>query len=144
MAKVLHLAAYSRGVRFPHQIDKQLALSATHPIQGWYLTASGGSAILNTDAALLGPMDLLPLWPLVIQSGLHDGGPGLGGIVYVILVIDTNAVAGRSLATISDYAAMLALSVIQSPDHCDALPSILDLMSPSCGTREKPTASRSR
>jgi hypothetical protein len=29
--------------------------------------------------------------------------------------------------------------VVQSPDHCDPLPSILDLMSSSCGTREKPT-----
>jgi hypothetical protein len=25
-------------------------------------------------------------------------------------------------------------------DHCDRLPSILDLMSPSCGGRQKPTA----
>jgi hypothetical protein len=30
--------------------------------------------------------------------------------------------------------------VVQSPDHCDPLPSILDLMSASCGTREMPTA----
>jgi hypothetical protein len=30
------------------------------------------------------------------------------------------------------------LSVVQSPDHCDALPSILDVMSSSCGTREPP------
>jgi hypothetical protein len=35
---------------------------------------------------------------------------------------------------------MLTLSVVQSPDHCDALPSILDLMSSSCSTRERPTA----
>jgi hypothetical protein len=35
---------------------------------------------------------------------------------------------------------MLALSVVQTPDNCDPLPSILDMMSPSCGAREKPTA----
>jgi len=35
---------------------------------------------------------------------------------------------------------MLSLSVAQSPDHCDPLPSILDLMSTSCGARETPTA----
>jgi hypothetical protein len=34
---------------------------------------------------------------------------------------------------------MLTMSVVQSPDHCDPLPSILDLMSSSCGTREMPT-----
>jgi hypothetical protein len=30
--------------------------------------------------------------------------------------------------------------VAQSPDHCDPLPSILDVMSPNCATQEKPTA----
>jgi hypothetical protein len=35
---------------------------------------------------------------------------------------------------------MLTLSVVQSPDNCDPLPSILDLMSSTCGAREKPTA----
>jgi len=44
------------------------------------------------------------------------------------------------VGTICDYLAMLTLSVAQSPDHCDPLPSILDLMSSSCGTRERPTA----
>jgi hypothetical protein len=35
---------------------------------------------------------------------------------------------------------MLAFSVVQSPDHCDPLPSILDLMPSSCGARDRPTA----
>jgi hypothetical protein len=30
--------------------------------------------------------------------------------------------------------------VVQSPNYCDPLPSILDVMSSNCGTREKPTA----
>jgi hypothetical protein len=29
---------------------------------------------------------------------------------------------------------------VQTPDNCDPLPSILDMMSSSCGAREKPTA----
>jgi hypothetical protein len=60
------------------------------------------------------------------------------GIGTVILVVDTTKVAGCAIATIADYVAMLALSVVQSPDHCDPLPSILDVMSSSCGTRERP------
>jgi hypothetical protein len=35
---------------------------------------------------------------------------------------------------------MLTLSVVQTPDHCDSLPSILDLMSSNCAAREMPTA----
>jgi hypothetical protein len=64
----------------------------------------------------------------------------MSGIGIVILVVDRTKVAGYSIGTIADYVAMLALSVVQSPDHCDPLPSILDVMSSSCGTREKPTA----
>ena len=45
---------------------------------------------------------------------------------------------GYAIGAIGDYVAMLTLSVAQSPDYCDALPSILDLMSSSCGTREMP------
>jgi hypothetical protein len=140
MAAVQKWAADSLFVRYLHQLTKQLAFSAGHPVQGWYITAAGGGSILNADAAMLGPLDLLPVWPLVIESGLTSGGRGLGGIVNVILVIDTQKVAGNSVETIADYLSVLALSVLQSPDHCDPLPSILDLMSSSCGAREKPSA----
>jgi hypothetical protein len=67
------------------------------------------------------------------------GGSGIG-IGIVILLVDTTKVVGYTIGTIADYLAMLTLSVVQSPDHCDPLPSILDLMSSSCGTREMPTA----
>jgi hypothetical protein len=58
----------------------------------------------------------------------------------VLLIVDTTKVGGYAIGTIAGYLAMVTLSVAQSPDHCEALPSILDLMSPSCGMREKPTA----
>jgi hypothetical protein len=112
--------------------------SSSHAVQGRYLTARGGGRILNTDARLLGRLELLPLWPLVIQSGLNRGGCCDGGVVSVIIVVDTTKVAGYPIGSIADYIAMLTLSVVQSPDHCDPLPSILDLMAPSCGAREKP------
>jgi hypothetical protein len=51
----------------------------------------------------------------------------------------TTKVVGYTIGALADYLAMLTLSVAQSPDHCDPLPSILDLMSSSCGTREMPT-----
>ena len=72
---------------------------------------------------------------------MGGGGSGSGsGIGIVILVVDTTKVAGYTIEALADYLAMLALSVAQSPDHCDPLPSILDLMSSSCGAREMPTA----
>jgi hypothetical protein len=108
------------------------------PIQGWYLTTPRGSPISNTDIGLL-RIYLAPIWPKIMPHWLSDDGH-MSGIGTVILVVDTTKLARYPLRTIADYAAMLTLSVIQSPDHCDPLPSILDAMSPSCANREKPKA----
>jgi len=137
MGAVLKWAGRSLGVGYPHQTERQLEISAGHPIQGWYITSSGGQNILNADAKMIGPVSLLALWPYAIPTSLHGTG-SLGGIASVILVIDTSKVAGSTIGAIADYAAMATLSVVQSPDHCDALPSILDMMAPSCSGREKP------
>jgi hypothetical protein len=125
-----------------------IAFRSDHAIQGWYMTTTGGSIVLNTDVALVG-LNVLPVWPQISQRYIGSdalgtrvgGGSGSGsGIGVVILVIDTTKVVGYTIGTIADYLAMLTLSVVQSPDHCDPLPSILDLMSSSCGTRATPTA----
>ena len=132
---------YSGGAR--HLI----AFKSDHAIQGWYLTTSG-SQVLTTDVAMVN-LNVWPLWPQITQNYLGSesigtrvgGGSGSGiGIGIVILVVDTTKAVGSAIGTLADYLAMLSLSVAQSPDHCDPLPSILDLMSPSCGAREKPTA----
>ena len=75
--------------------------------------------------------------PYVIPTSAVGNG-ARSGIVGVILVIDTRQVAGYTIGSIADFAAMLALTVVQSPQQCDPLPSILDLMSPSCPAREQP------
>jgi hypothetical protein len=138
MSDVYKWASSSLAIKYPNQPQKLLLNSSSHPIQGWYLTARGGNKILNTDARLIGRLELLPIWPLVIQSGLNGGGCCDSGVVSVIIVVDTTKVAGYTIGSIADYIAMLTLSVVQLPDHCDALPSILDLMAPSCGAHEKP------
>ena len=141
MAEILGWAGRSLGVKYPHtQTGKLLAQSNMHAVQGWYITAGGGGGILNADPGLIGGLDLLPIWPLVIPTGVHGGASGFNGIMDVIVVVDTTKVGGYDIGSIADYIAMLAFSVVQSPDHCDPLPSILDLMSSSCGARDRPTA----
>jgi hypothetical protein len=140
MGEVMNWAGHTLGVRYPHQIEKTLAYSGTHAIQGWYITANGGQSVLNRDAALIGHLDLEPVWPLVTNTGLNGGGGRVAGIAGVIVVVDTTKVAGYTIGTIADYISMLVLSVVQTPDHCDPLPSILDLESSTCGAREKPAA----
>jgi hypothetical protein len=125
-----------------------LEYKGDHAIQGWYFVTTSGARVLNTDLALVG-LDVWPLWPQVTQNYVDVGATGTRvggssgsgiGIGSVILIVDTSKVIGYTVGTIADYLSMLALSVVQSPDHCDSLPSILDLMSSGCGAREKPTA----
>jgi hypothetical protein len=140
-ASVYFRNRYSGGMR------KLIAYRSDHAIQGWYMTTSGGAVVLNTDVGLVG-LNVLPVWPQITQNYLGSatlgtrlgGGSGSGsGIGIVILVVETTKVADYSIGAISDYLAMLTLSVVQSPDHCDELPSILDLMSSGCAARETPT-----
>lgn len=133
---------YSGGMK--HLIE----YNDDHAIQGWYLATNGGGSVLITVVTLVG-FTVLPLWPQITLNffrsnslGTRVGGSsGSGiGIGTVILVVDTAKVVGYTIGAIADYLSILTLSVAQSPDHCDPLPSILDLMSSSCGAREMPTA----
>jgi hypothetical protein len=148
MDAVMKWATRAFGIRYSGGMQDLLESKGDRAIQGFYLTTRGGSAVLNTDMALVG-LDVLPVWPRISEQYLGNGrlgsrlggDPGSGiGIGVVLLVVDTTKLAAYNVGTLADYLAMLTFSVAQSPDHCDPLPSILDLMSSSCGTREKPAA----
>jgi hypothetical protein len=126
---------FIRKNRF-ESIKRLIAYTNDHAIQGWYFTTRGGARVLNTESALL-LVNLLPIWPQIEQ---RNNGGDTNGIGAAVLIVDVRRIEGTPIGAIADYLAVLALSVIQSPDHCDPLPSILDLMSSSCGAREKPTA----
>ena len=117
-------------------IKRLIAYTSDHAIQGWYFTTRGGARVSNTEIAAL-PVDLLPIWPKIFP---RNDGRDTNGIGAAVLIVDVRKIDGTPIGAIADYLAVLSLSVIQLPDHCDPLPSILDLMSSSCGAREKPTA----
>ena len=134
--------------RYSGGMKDLIKFRSDHAIQGWYMATSGGGIVLTSDVSLVG-LNVLPVWPQITQRYIASGttgtrlggGSGSGiGIGIVIVIVDTTKVAGATIGTISDYLAMLTLSVAQSPDHCDPLPSILDLMSSGCGAREMPKA----
>jgi hypothetical protein len=132
--------------RYAGGMKDLIAYRSDHAIQGWYMTTSGGGIVTTSDVSLVG-LDVQPVWPQITQHYVASSATGtrLGsssgsgsGIGIVIVIVDTTKVVGDTIGTISDYVAALTLSVAQSPDHCDPLPSILDLMSSSCGAREMP------
>ena len=126
---------YRRNNHF-QSIKRLIAYTSEHAIQGWYFTTRGGARVSNTEIALL-PVNLLPIWPQIVQ---RNNGGDTNGIGAAVLIVDVRKMDGTPIGAIADYLAVLSLSVIQSPDSCDPLPSILDLMSSSCGARKKPTA----
>ncbi len=137
MAAVQEWGARALRVRFDHQMQKALDISDEHAIQGWYITAGGGASVLNRDPGLVGGIALEALWPRVIPTSAQANGADRG-ILGVVLVINTKKVAGVSIGSIADYAALVSLSVIQDPNQCDPLPSILDIESAACTSRDKP------
>jgi hypothetical protein len=146
MDAVIKWARAYFGDRYSGGTGDLIAFRSDHVIQGWYMTTSADSGVLNTDVSLVG-LNVLPVWPQITQNYVGVGSVGTrvsggsgsdSGIGIVILVVDTAKVVGYTIGSIADYVAVLTLSVVQSPDNCDQLPSILDLMSSSCGTRERP------
>jgi hypothetical protein len=135
--KDVEVWASSYFIRKYPRIKRLIEFEGDHAIQGWYITVQGSRWRPNFDLDLL-PLNLQPVWPKILPKSLRDYGD-MGGIGAVILVVDVNKVGGYGIGAITDYLAVLALSVAQSPNHCDQLPSILDLMSSSCDSREKPT-----
>jgi Secretin and TonB N terminus short domain len=127
---------YFRRNNHFQSIKRLIAYTSDHAVQGWYFTTRGGVRALNTEIALL-PVNLLPIWPKINP---RNNGGDTNGIGAAVLIVDVRKIEGTPIGAIADYLAVLSLSVIQSPDNCDPLPSILDLMSSSCGAREKPTA----
>jgi hypothetical protein len=83
-------------------------------------------------------IDLQALWPRVIPTSNQGSVEAGRSILGVVLVIDTKGMARITIGSIADYLALVSLTVIQNPDQCDPLPSILDLMSPACAARGSP------
>jgi len=113
------------GFHYPHQV-KRLA-TVNRPIQAWYVTAIRGNAGEDVIDDIWGTLP-----PGRLGSRLTTGRSSL--IVFVLVVGDTRKLANFSVGSISDYIALIALSRPASLDGCEQLPSIIDLMSPICGS----------
>jgi len=119
------------GFHYPHQV-KRLA-TVNRPIQAWYVTAIRGMAGEDIIDDIWGTLP-----PGRLGSRLMVGRSSL--IVFVLIVADTRKLTNFSVGPVSDYIALLTLSRPASLDGCGQLPSIVDLMSPLCGSNSTATA----
>jgi hypothetical protein len=140
------------GVHYAH--ERASLLEVTHPIQGWYVTGTRYDDYSTDTAMSFGVDDTArdtydrgevlddAYYRAPEQMVLNSHIPmrRISSIAHVLILADITKVGGREIGPVSDYIAMLALSQPPSLDDCNELPSILDLMSSTCGTRPKPQA----
>jgi len=108
------------------------------PIQAWYATATHSRTFElhfpNAVAQHQADMALDDAWSPTPAAALGSRlSPGMESfIVFALVVVDTKKITDYTIGAISDYIAMMALSQMRLTDGCGELPSILDLMTPTC------------
>jgi hypothetical protein len=65
-------------------------------------------------------------------TGNHINSAVRSGFNHVLIVVDTGKLAGRKFNPLADYIAMLALTQLSSPDVCQQLPSIVNMLAADC------------
>jgi hypothetical protein len=121
----------------------------THVIQAWYVTgtrtfvtiedwctgsryycpppppSAGGLGIDSANSGTIG------------RAGSLLGSDSRSEFVHVTVIADANALVRYPLHAVADYVAMVALTRT-ALDGCNALPSIIDILSADCGARARP------
>jgi hypothetical protein len=124
--------------------DQAKALSkVTHPIQGWYTTATIDlKNKVTVDNRRSGGMCLdwpqckyyLPNATMQETEGSRLGDGLRAGLYHVTIVADPNKLVDHEVGTLADYIAMMSLAQPRSLDECPMLPSILNLLARDCAT----------
>lgn len=133
------------GIHFTH--ERGSVIHVYRPIQAWYVTGTRRDPNAQSHTLVNGE----GVGPGVVVDTAYGPSPftgtgtrirvkNSGQIVNALIVADAKKVAGWEIGPIADYVSLLALSQPASFDGCNALPSILDLMSNGCPGRDKPRA----
>ena len=69
---------------------------------------------------------------LVGKAGSRLGNDMSTELVHALILADANKVADEKIGAVADYVAVLALARWQGLEHCNALPTILNLMADGC------------
>jgi hypothetical protein len=114
-------------------------------VQAWYSTATEDFYGMITGDLPSGDLGYGVMSSRGETNTYHVSGSRLGDglrseFTAAIIVVDTSKIAGQEIGPLSDYIAMLAISQGQSYDYCQSVPTITNLMAPSCDADMKPAA----
>jgi hypothetical protein len=126
----------------------------TRPIQAWYTTETidldgmrkvdtnrhQGGGMLMPNFSAFGMPDTVanrdPIWlpnaTYARVTGNHVNNGVRSGFNHVLIVVDSSKLVGRKFNPLADYIAMLALTQLNSPDACQQLPSIVNMLAADC------------
>jgi hypothetical protein len=142
-AKDEHLLGYY------HRSDRNRLKAVTHPIQAWYVTATGGDGgnvvglTFASGATASGTTMRVPHGFQLDDEDITRSPTGCGDNPHftaclssqfqnVLVVVDTGRLENVGLGPIADYVTMLALAQPRSLDRCNELPSVIELFAPGC------------
>lgn len=123
--------------------EKKLA-TMTHPVQAWYMTQTvDAKGSVNIDDKLhrqgitlysggLGNSFEFPNAHVEQWYGSHLADGRRSELGHAVIVADLDRIEGANLAAMADYIAMLALAQTGSFEACQPVPSVTNLLSPSC------------
>ena len=137
--------------------QKDRLAMVTRPIQAWYTTQTkdvhGMGTIDGTPhrmasttlscftcsrcpfcTGLSAPeLDLPDFTSAVTGSNISNGSRS--AFFHVIIVADSNRLAGYPIGPLADYISLLALAQLNALDACQPLSSIVNMLAPGCGQR---------
>ena len=143
---------------YDNQSQADKLATVTYPIQSWYTTATGdltgepqvdggkkqGVEFQATSMTVTAPGGLglapsmqtfsMPSATARSTTGSRNSDGLSSEFFHVLIVAEPAKLFDHDVGTIADYIAMLALSQPGSPDRCESLPSITNLLAPGCAT----------
>lgn len=122
---------HSQMLGFHYFAQAKRLATVSRPIQAWYMTGTGGK---HQEPEL--DDEFLQMPGGAAGSRLSDGLTSR--FVAVLVVINTGKIAGHEIGAVADDAAMLSLAHGPPGKGCSELPTILDLLNPTCPTAADP------
>lgn len=118
------------GPHYP-ALRKKLA-TVSHPVQAWYATATRdfrGRQEVDSYDDWWGGLDVDGTGaPVYVVPGSHLRSGLTSEFAAVTIVADKAKVQDWEIGTISDYIAMMALARAKTPDKCQQVPSITNVL----------------
>jgi hypothetical protein len=113
------------------------ALAVVHrPIQAWYTTQTRdlyGSKVIDMAHHKGVPQPGLPPDAVAFAStGWRFGNGQTSDFYHVVIAADPTRLTDYPIGQLADYIALLALSHVDTPDKCQPLSSISNLLVPGC------------